>query len=339
MFIPNYGINSQQPGGVSAPVISGFAYPGETLASTSAGQWYVDGVVVTGETGTTFAPTIYDIGLDIHQVNGSGASNVLTCWHPRDVSQVKSCRVPWAGVLNAVGPDTPATVGQTVRRWTDIVNGWTADQTTGANQPILREANGIRYLESDGANDVMIMSGAELGTFQNVAYGALIIAVCDRNPNGGSASHRAIFFSAGVTVVARSSLVFRNPSPGGFGVRRLDGDSFANAAFSSNSGYGVYSGLYKPALGTFHSFRNGVAENSNNFSSGSGNSSNTPSVIAEMFGESGIVNNFLESESFCFIACSGSTDLSAADFSRLQRFAMLCMGANYSGPDIPLVAP
>lgn len=42
------------------------------------------------------------------------------------------------GALNSISPNTPATQGQTVRRWLDLSgNNLNADQATGANQPIL----------------------------------------------------------------------------------------------------------------------------------------------------------------------------------------------------------
>lgn len=51
----------------SAPVISGFAFPGETLTSDQPGQWQVDGTPVGATDATSFAPRVQDIGLDITQ--------------------------------------------------------------------------------------------------------------------------------------------------------------------------------------------------------------------------------------------------------------------------------
>ena len=45
--------------------------------------------------------------------------------------------------------------------------------------------------------------------------------------------------------------------------------------------------------------------------------------------------NHMKGRIYCTSLIIG--DISARDLSRMERFAMLCMGSNYVGPDIPLV--
>jgi hypothetical protein len=63
-------------------------------------------------------------------------------------------------VLNSISPDTPATDGQAIRRWLDKSgNDRHAEQTTGANQPLL-DADGLNskgVLTFDGINDRLVL--------------------------------------------------------------------------------------------------------------------------------------------------------------------------------------
>ena len=76
---PSLGLGLGLPfvrGGGAVPVISvitGTPYPGETLASTIAGQWFADDVAIVGETGSTYVVRLQDAGKDIR----CGTSNEL----------------------------------------------------------------------------------------------------------------------------------------------------------------------------------------------------------------------------------------------------------------------
>jgi len=117
-------------------IISGFAYPGETLTSTGTGQWYVDDVPIIGETGDTYVVRLDDIGKPVRQ----GSSNVLVVWSPLDLSPAL-----W---LSDTGSNTA--------QWDDLSgNGRHATQAIGANQPaiIAGERNGRQVRRFDGIND------------------------------------------------------------------------------------------------------------------------------------------------------------------------------------------
>lgn len=320
-----------QGGDINPPVISGFAFPGETLTSDQEGQWHADGVPVGPSNAATFAPRVQDIGLDISQTNAGGESNILTCWHPRDVPQVKCCRVAWAEALNSVGPDVPATVGQTVRRWTDIVSGWHADQATGANQPILREANGMRYLEFDGVDDFLSSSNIAIANGDTALFG--LVAASSQAQSGNRA----------IINIARGTLPFLT-------VGRLNSSFYV--AFSTQNHYlstrtlqytpdpevltspfvgGFTAGSGSPA---FQERLNGTTVNSN---------ATAVSAISDLDTSVSYVGSRNNASDFSqcsvFATIEGSGALTAANLSRLERFLMLCAGANYTGPDIPLVSP
>ena len=56
------GIGLQYGGGIGPPIVSGTAYPGETLTSTRSLQWYADDIAITGETASTYVVRLSDIG-------------------------------------------------------------------------------------------------------------------------------------------------------------------------------------------------------------------------------------------------------------------------------------
>lgn len=315
--------------GGTPPVISGTAYPGETLTSTQAGQWRVGGVDVSGQTGTTFVLRVQDIGAVIGQTNSNGSSNTLTCWKPGDVPGVVSCRVAFAGVLFSVGPDTPATVGQTIRRWNDVVAGHEANQATGVNQPILQEVNGMRYGAFDGSNDNMAL--AEVA-FRNVAQSFHIASVFD-NSNTGTNATRTITAEQTTVGGIRSALLARMSANGVVSSTPLTNNSNTNNAISTvktNDGM-VVSGIVDRSVPT-HTLRvNGSQEAQTTVA---GLSPISPDVAPTSI-TIGAPSNTLSGGLFCLIR--GNGPLTATQLSQLERFAMLCAGPNYVGADIPLV--
>jgi hypothetical protein len=89
-------------------------------------------------------------------VTAVGASGGM--FSPLDISDLELWYDATDGdsVLNAVSPDTPATNGQTVRRWNDLSgNANHVNQTTGIEQPIYNtsEINSKPCVVFDGTND------------------------------------------------------------------------------------------------------------------------------------------------------------------------------------------
>lgn len=90
------------------------------------------------------------------------------------------------GALNSISPNTPATQGQTVRRWLDLSgNNLNADQATGANQTILaklgakgnyfRQSNDLSnaaWTVANGASKSAGITGPNGETSAQVSFGA-----------------------------------------------------------------------------------------------------------------------------------------------------------------------
>lgn len=120
------------------------------------------------------------------------------------------------GVLNSIGPDVPATNGQSVRRWLDKSgNGNNFDQSTASLQPILNSG----YVIADGMDDFMD-SSAILGML-NGAPGVTSISVA--RPDSLSSGNHAIYRATIGGGVAARVQHYRLSSVVRLGVRRPDG--------------------------------------------------------------------------------------------------------------------
>lgn len=83
-------------------------------------------------------------------------------------------------VLNSISPDTPATDGQTVRRWLDKSgNDLHANQATGVNQPLFDAdgLNGNGVLTFDGSNDKFTVGTTSTFNFLHDGTEHLVCAV------------------------------------------------------------------------------------------------------------------------------------------------------------------
>ena len=83
-------------------LISGFAYPNETLTAPAGAsyQWYVNDVARA--TTQTLVPTVNDIGLVIRCVVGVVECTPVTVWHPNQISAVKHFWWAARGAYNTV---------------------------------------------------------------------------------------------------------------------------------------------------------------------------------------------------------------------------------------------
>jgi type V secretory pathway adhesin AidA len=171
-----------------AAVITGTAYPGETLTSTSVGQWYADNVPVSGEVGSTYVVRLDDIGRSIRQA----LSNILVVWKPGDIAGVVAFWTPYRGVYTSTGPDVAAADGQTVTKWTDIINGYTLVEPTAVNQPLFRATgqSGKPSIQFDGSNDRFYLDQvASRNLLSGKTNCYLMAGARELNPNGGEGEH------------------------------------------------------------------------------------------------------------------------------------------------------
>jgi hypothetical protein len=316
-----------------APVISGTAFPGETLTSTNARQWYADGNVISGQTGSTYVVSLSDIGKVITQTG----SNALTIWHPRDIAAVKSVHVSLANVFSSISPNVAAADGDAIRRNVDLINSYNADQSTSIYRPIYRATgqSGGPSMEFDGSNDRLDMTGSgSRDTFRDVGYGYIIAGARDTNHTGGSINHVIASFTESANSTNRFLLTTRGGGGGNnFQViaRRLDGDAITAAISANDGNYNVLTGEALFATGSLNLRVNGSQTATTALSGGSGTTSNTASLFAHIGNVNDLTGAF-PGHITAVITVSGSTALSATDRSRLERWVGLMGSLN-----IPLV--
>lgn len=323
-----HGLRSRIVRPSAAPVISGFAYPANTLTSTSTGQWFVNGVAQVGQTGTSFVVPLTAIGALIQQAN----SNVLTCWHPNQIAAVARFWLAGQNALNSVSPDVLATDGQTVRRWNGILSGTPADQASAPSQPIYRSAgqSGNPSIEFDGVDDRLSLPSST-NVFQDRTQGYLIVGCRDTNRTGGAINHAIAAYTNGINV-SQSRLVILTRLGGNSvftaGARRLDTDPLNTAQTTSNADYNVLGSHGDWSNGFIRLRVNGSVAVSNPLTSGSGSTSNTASLDARIgdIGDSGFFPGHITA------VCAINAAISPTDLSRIERYIGLLGGLN-----IPLV--
>ena len=313
-----------------APVISGTAFPGETLTSTKAKQWYADGNAISGETGTTYVVRLSDIGLAITQTG----SNTITIWHPDDIAGVASVRLANSNVLASISPNIAATNGQSVRRWNDLIASYPSDQITSINQPIYRSTgqSGNPSLEFDGVNDILTLSNStELLAFSNVASGYVIIGCRDTNPTGASSFHVPFSMNLpGISGNCRVAVITKLSASSTFAISatRLT-DLITTTGVASNNAYHVHTAEMLFSAGVLNQRLDGTQVSTANFLAAS--NSSTVSSTAGGIGDSPTFGSQDFPGHICCIILVNQS-LSATNRSRLERYAGL-----FGNLNIPLV--
>jgi len=147
---------------IAVPAITGTAYPENTLTSNYAKQWYLDGVAVAGQTGSTLVvPFTVNPG-QIYTQTGSNSvavpalNTITTGWHSNIVSD--------GGVIN------PAGYGLTPTKWYHdeffralVAGGVWSDVKDGAMLAFLGDTTAIKRKFKDGTSGVtpiLVASGA-----------------------------------------------------------------------------------------------------------------------------------------------------------------------------------
>ncbi|MFT4175019.1 MAG: hypothetical protein QM627_00040 [Luteolibacter sp.] len=309
--------------GGSAPFISGNSFPGEILTSTKSGDWYVDGEMKS--TGTSYVVSVNDIGLPIHQVAGGQVSNVVPCWSPSDEAGVFDFWAAHRGVLHAVGPDTPAIDGQTIREWRSVKNGYAFAQATAAQQPLFVDAgaDGNPVVRFDGSNDVLqATESAVRGVFRNKLEGGCIVGAVDSNPAGLAATHYLINISTTAQNAVRAAIMSRyfNTAQISVGSRTLDSDGITNLLSPSAAGYRCFHGLHRWQAGQLHFRLDGMVMESTPITAGA--TSDTHSNTVTM--GSNHATSALPGDIGTLILYNAA--LTANAQARLERFTMLYGG-------------
>jgi hypothetical protein len=309
-----------------APVISGTAFPGETLTSTKAKQWYADGNAISGETANTYVVRLSDIGKAITQAG----SNTVTIWHPNTIAGVARFWSSLSNVYNSISPNVLATNGQTVRQWVEIVNAKEADQVISISQPIYSSTgqSGNPSVQFDGSNDYFTLPSATT-VFNNVSQAYLIVGARDTNPTGLAATHALAYYTTSSTTAPRLGLFSRLGSNFSAAGRRLDTDStaIASSPTSNNSNYNVLAAHGDYSNGFMRLRVNGSVVTSTALA-GSGSTSSTTSAIARIGVAS--VNEYFPGHITC--ACIVNASVTATQLSQIERYIGL-----FGGLNIPLV--
>jgi hypothetical protein len=310
---------------MAAPVITGTAFPAETLTSTRTGQWYANGSAISGETGNTYVVRLSDIGKAITQTG----SNTLTIWHPNTISGVARFWSSLSNVLTSVSPDVAATDGQSIRRWSGILTGTTFDQTTSVNRPIYRVTgqSGNPSLELDGSNDTM--AGGSSTLLKNASTGHLFVGCRDTSPTAGLPNHVVCTVENGASN-ARINIATRNPS-NQFVIasQRVDGGATAVLiGGANNSNYNVHTAECLWAANALNYRINGVQVGTSNFGGG-GNTSDTNSAGLNLGSSAGLFNFF---PGHITVVCVTNGSLTATQRSQIERYIGL-----FGSLNIPLV--
>lgn len=303
---------------ISSPVISGTAYPGETLTSTQAGQWYVNGGAVSGETGSTYVIRLNDIGYDINQTG----SNTLTCWSPADISAVAGFWTPYRNVYASLAPDTAATNGQTVVRWVDIINSIQLNRN-GAETPTFNNAGTHPYVLL--STDMLIFS--DLTVFNNKTYGEIFVSA---NISGISTSanpcYMAYYRTNAAQTYARLGILARSSSVNGSYARTHPLDN-ATAKTTTSDGSPIGSYVFNARAEWLTGGKvtisrdNGTGTNAN--TDATANTPNTSSNNASIGGTIGGGTSYVNGNYYS--VCLVNDSLTATERSKIARYMGLFM--------------
>jgi len=305
--------------------ITGFPFPGEVLTAPAAGQWTADGVPISGETGTTYTVRVEDIGAVLR----CGNSRAVRVWHPRDEPIARYCRVGFQGVFNSLSPDVPATDGQTVAGWQDIISGSVATQSTGINQPVFRAAD--RALEFDGINDGLILSGTELEFFRSKSHFGLIVGY--HYEDSGTPAYHTLLYLSGTSPTLYMALFRARYNEDGVGcsIRKQNGGTtYSLPTTTLLTGSSVLMGTCNTVAGFMEVVGNGNAIDSMAVPTGP-----MPDVIsaAGCIGHIYTNTQYFPGKIACLIQiASDNAAFSTLSLNRLQQFAGLCAGTNLGLP-------
>lgn len=307
-------------GGPPAIVISGTAYPGNTLTSTEAGQWYVNGSPVSGQTGTTYVIRLNDIGYDINQAG----SNVLTCWSPADIAGVACFWTPYRNVYSSVSPLTAAVNGASVTRWVDIKGG--NQLNNWISMPSYNTAGTYPFVSF--TSDYMMFS--DLSIFSNKSHGELFFAGKVTGISTSSSPCCAVSYYNNIAGQFRLAIVNRRSSSNGLRAQSNALDNYTTV-FTGDLGTTVGTNYVMNARADWVSggqltiSRDNVTE----ASIATGATGNTPaanSASGSIGGSQGLGTAYVNGEYRCI--CLVNAAITATERSQIARYMGLFIGKN-----------
>ncbi|MES2707157.1 MAG: hypothetical protein V4726_11205 [Verrucomicrobiota bacterium] len=313
----------------AAVIITGTPYPGETLTSTAAQQWYCDDVAISGQTAATYVVRLSDIGKVIGQ---RVVPQNKTIWHPRDLPGVNGVYLANLGLLDASG--NPCADGVAVATWQDQSGlGYHAAQATAGLRPLaqLAEVSGNNVVQFDGTDDYLALPSGALGNFQSRTHGYLLVAASDTNRSAGGSTHPVVNHNTSASTGAyRICLETRG---GGDLVRAraktLDADGATSSSTASTDGDFVLGVEADWAAGKVRLRKDGTSPALDGTLTNSGTTSNTAVAVA-WIGRGGAT--YFPGRIAGIITAAPGSAWTATQRSQAERYLGLLIGKN-----IPLV--
>ncbi len=301
------------------PVITGPAtnMPGDVLTSTVAHQWYANNVAIAGEAGTSYTLRLADAGKTIGQRVPSQDRVVRLASSLPGLNGYFSAR---AGLLDGSG--NPAANGAALATWQDLSGGaHHAAQTTAGFRPAYNNAGAFPFVQFDGTDDFLELTGGSLANFRNKAHGIMILALSDTNRSGGSSTHYAMQYttpSGGTN--SRIALATRS---GGDNFRAqgktLDADAgVSSASVASADGFFVLTCKIDWNLGRLRLRKDSLQPGLDVTLTTAGNTSDTDSATATIGKGSTLLAAY---QIACIITAAPSSEWSAADLAYAERLA------------------
>lgn len=292
---------------------------------TLAYQWFVDDVAVSGETSTTYTPTVNDAGLEIFcrvtatNTFGSATADTvaIACWHPKDVVGVKIVHLGNRGVESATG--VPSTDGANAAIWLDGSGLGNDADTSPGKEPVFSESeiHGSSAVAFDGVDQYMRHSGADaLDVFRDVGYGYLFAVSEDTDPTGGDDYH----IIAGWNGASATRLqIATKQITAGFqvGARRLDSDGFVSTVSAHAAGWHVITGEAAWSDGDLNLRVDGTQTATTTFTT-SGNTPDTASSGSRVGSNTG--TSFFNPMNLAgLVVASADTAMTSKSIARIER--------------------
>lgn len=315
---------------VGIDTISGFAFPNETLSSPTGASyaWSIDGTL--RGTGSTFTPTVYDIGKTISCIVDN-TTYFTTVWHPNQISAVKAFW--WAAANNSVyksGTSNVAVDGDVVGNFVGLINlesgiaaGSPAYYKTGLLNTACIQMPDSAYFNIDPPPEDIPLNQK----YFNVFMGAR---------STGTASNNHYLFSTSSGSTAQENILSFGPlynSSRNYFVTAstATGDNYTYTGSAASTGYVVYNAVAAYNDGTIDLRINGSSNVSGTLG-GTGLAANQNNIMYLNRSVGALANTSNPSDLTAVILTAGDTPVSAQDTNRLERFIGLLGNVN-----IPLV--
>jgi hypothetical protein len=218
-----------RPGDIVGPVLSGVAFPGETITSDQAGQFYLDGLAVGDPSVTTFRVRTNDIGKALTIVSADITSSPLKVWHPTNSTGTALVFLSGLSVTNAAG--TPIAV------WQNLADGSWVTQTNAASRATnIAAAYAGQPTTRFGSGDFYPFTGSLLSAFNGKGYAYIVAAFRDADRTGGASQHSIVDWSTDASSAATRLGMRTRASSRNYmqvGARASSGDAYTFAAAAS----------------------------------------------------------------------------------------------------------